>query len=71
MQLNEKTDQKADADLTAPAVEPFTFLFPLCRLQNSYTASQRANQDLEEKLHALVSSPPTSTFSHTVLTEES
>ncbi|XP_042337030.1 tight junction-associated protein 1-like [Plectropomus leopardus] len=24
------------------------------RLQNSYTASQRANQDLEEKLHALV-----------------
>lgn len=26
----------------------------LCRLQNSYTASQRANQDLEEKLHALV-----------------
>lgn len=25
-----------------------------CRLQNSYTASQRANQDLEEKLHALV-----------------
>lgn len=30
----------------------------LCRLQNSYTASQRANQDLEEKLHALVSSPP-------------
>uniref|UniRef100_A0A3B3YK70 Tight junction-associated protein 1 domain-containing protein n=1 Tax=Poecilia mexicana TaxID=48701 RepID=A0A3B3YK70_9TELE len=26
------------------------------RLQNSYTASQRANQDLEEKLHALVSS---------------
>ncbi|NXT87655.1 TJAP1 protein, partial [Anhinga rufa] len=25
------------------------------RLQNSYTASQRANQDLEEKLHALVS----------------
>ena len=26
-----------------------------CRLQNSYTASQRTNQDLEEKLHALVS----------------
>uniref|UniRef100_A0A3P8TM31 Tight junction associated protein 1 (peripheral) n=1 Tax=Amphiprion percula TaxID=161767 RepID=A0A3P8TM31_AMPPE len=26
------------------------------RLQNSYTASQRANQDLEEKLHALVNS---------------
>uniref|UniRef100_A0A3Q2DBR1 Tight junction associated protein 1 n=1 Tax=Cyprinodon variegatus TaxID=28743 RepID=A0A3Q2DBR1_CYPVA len=26
------------------------------RLQNSYTASQRANQDLEEKLHALVTS---------------
>ncbi|NWW79064.1 TJAP1 protein, partial [Climacteris rufus] len=25
------------------------------RLQNSYTASQRTNQDLEEKLHALVS----------------
>ncbi|NWI05600.1 TJAP1 protein, partial [Tichodroma muraria] len=25
------------------------------RLQNSYTASQRANQDLEEKLHALAS----------------
>ncbi|MBN3297072.1 TJAP1 protein, partial [Amia calva] len=24
------------------------------RLQNSYTASQRANQDLEEKLHALI-----------------
>ncbi|KAF7644235.1 hypothetical protein LDENG_00225420 [Lucifuga dentata] len=24
------------------------------RLQNSYTASQRANQDLEEKLHALL-----------------
>lgn len=30
------------------------WLRPLCRLQNSYTASQRANQDLEEKLHALV-----------------
>lgn len=29
-------------------------LSPTCRLQNSYTASQRANQDLEEKLHALV-----------------
>lgn len=27
---------------------------PLFRLQNSYTASQRTNQDLEEKLHALV-----------------
>lgn len=26
----------------------------LHRLQNSYTASQRANQDLEEKLHSLV-----------------
>lgn len=24
-------------------------------MQNSYTASQRTNQDLEEKLHALVS----------------
>lgn len=33
-----------------------TILFSalLHRLQNSYTASQRANQDLEEKLHALV-----------------
>ncbi|NXK54351.1 TJAP1 protein, partial [Chauna torquata] len=30
------------------------------RLQNSYTASQRTNQDLEEKLHALVSA----LFSH-------
>ena len=28
------------------------------RLQNSYTASQRTNQDLEEKLHALVTFDP-------------
>lgn len=26
----------------------------LCRLQNSYTASQRTNQELEDKLHTLV-----------------
>uniref|UniRef100_H2LDI9 Tight junction associated protein 1 (peripheral) n=1 Tax=Oryzias latipes TaxID=8090 RepID=H2LDI9_ORYLA len=32
------------------------------RLQNSYTASQRANQDLEEKLHALVSPASRWTF---------
>lgn len=29
----------------------------LCRLQNSYTASQRTNQELEDKLHTLVICP--------------
>lgn len=29
----------------------------LDRLQNSYTASQRTNQELEDKLHALVTWP--------------
>lgn len=38
-------------------LDPGVRLVFLHRLQNSYTASQRTNQELEDKLHTLVISP--------------